>query len=211
MVGGPDLSASSDASIYLVDGSERAVLIDAGTGTAFDKVRQLIKKTNVSPAKISHLILTHCHVDHSAGIPQFRKWFGLRIIAHQRCADILEKGNDRRTGAAWYGIQLPAMNIDETFQGDDYRISVGDTELVCIYTPGHSPGSISVFLDRDGVRILFGQDIHGPILTELDSNEKLWQASLKRLLSLEADILCEGHYGIFQPRSEVTRFIESFL
>jgi len=34
---------------------------------------------------------------------------------------------------------------------------------------------------------------------------------LKKLLSLKADILCEGHFGIYQPAEEVERYIKSFL
>jgi hypothetical protein len=34
---------------------------------------------------------------------------------------------------------------------------------------------------------------------------------MDRLLRLEADILCEGHYGIFQPKERVRRFIEEQL
>jgi hypothetical protein len=38
-----------------------------------------------------------------------------------------------------------------------------------------------------------------------------WRESMKKLLTLEADILCEGHFGVFQPAAEVQRFIEGYL
>jgi len=34
---------------------------------------------------------------------------------------------------------------------------------------------------------------------------------MERLLDLEADILCEGHFGIFRPRSQVERYIRDYL
>lgn len=60
-------------------------------------------------------------------------------------------------------------------------------------------------------RVLFGQDIHGPYYIAWGADPVRAVASLQKLLGLEADILCEGHFGIYQPGSEVTRYIEGYL
>ncbi|HPF44633.1 MAG TPA: MBL fold metallo-hydrolase, partial [Syntrophomonadaceae bacterium] len=80
-----------------------------------------------------------------------------------------------------------------------------------LHTPGHTPGSLSIFCQYDGLKVLFGQDIHGPFNEEWGSDKNEWRRSLRRLLTLDADILCEGHFGIYQPASEVRRYIESYL
>jgi glyoxylase-like metal-dependent hydrolase (beta-lactamase superfamily II) len=59
--------------------------------------------------------------------------------------------------------------------------------------------------------VLFAQDVHGPLAPSLLSNEADYQRSLRRLRDLDADILCEGHYGVFEGREEARRFIESFI
>lgn len=210
-VGGPGLSAGGDAAIYLVDGSERAALIDAGTGEATGRIIRNIEKCGVETRKIELLVLTHCHVDHSGGVPDFQRELGLEVTAHKNCADILAIGDDRRTAAGWYGVSLPPIRIDRAFYEDELRLSLGDDELVCLFTPGHSPGSISIYLDRDGQRILFGQDVHGPIHPQLESDADLWQQSLERLIALKADVLCEGHFGVFRPAEAVESYIRSYL
>ena len=48
-------------------------------------------------------------------------------------------------------------------------------------------------------------------VARLRSNRTDYLASLERLLALNADILCEGHYGIFRSKPVVTRFIHSCL
>ena len=58
---------------------------------------------------------------------------------------------------------------------------------------------------------LFGQDVRGPIYPDLKSNVEDYQWSLRLVLDLDADILCEGHYGIFREREKVREFIEQFL
>jgi glyoxylase-like metal-dependent hydrolase (beta-lactamase superfamily II) len=65
-------------------------------------------------------------------------------------------------------------------------------------------------LDKDGKRILFAQDLHGPILPEFGSNFDDWNRSIKKLLDLDADILCEGHFGVYKTRREVRNFILSY-
>ena len=58
---------------------------------------------------------------------------------------------------------------------------------------------------------MFGQDIHGPFNREWGSDIDQWRRSMERLLELEADILCEGHFGIFEPAHQVRQYIESYL
>jgi glyoxylase-like metal-dependent hydrolase (beta-lactamase superfamily II) len=77
--------------------------------------------------------------------------------------------------------------------------------------PGHSPGSVVYLADIDSHKILFGQDIHGPLHPSLHSDRTDYRKSLELIMGLNADILCEGHFGIFRGRDEVRNFIGSFL
>jgi glyoxylase-like metal-dependent hydrolase (beta-lactamase superfamily II) len=77
-------------------------------------------------------------------------------------------------------------------------------------TPGHTPGSISVLVESEGKKVLFGQDLHGPFNEGFLSDLQDYQVSMQKLLDLEADILCEGHFGIFQPGSQVKKYIEKY-
>jgi len=65
--------------------------------------------------------------------------------------------------------------------------------------------------ESEGLKVLFGQDVHGPLDPALLSNREDYMHSLKVLLSLEADILCEGHFGVYKGKEEVEKFIRSFL
>jgi glyoxylase-like metal-dependent hydrolase (beta-lactamase superfamily II) len=62
----------------------------------------------------------------------------------------------------------------------------------------------------DSTKILFGQDIHGPIIPGI-SNLSDYQASLRKIIDLEADILCEGHFGIFKPAERVQKYIKGYI
>ena len=58
---------------------------------------------------------------------------------------------------------------------------------------------------------MFAQDVHGPLHPSLLSNANDSQASLQRLIDLDADVLCEGHYGIYKGRQDIVRFVRSFM
>jgi len=70
---------------------------------------------------------------------------------------------------------------------------------------------VAYLAESEGLRVLFGQDVHGPIHPSLRSNLRHYRNSLELLLSLEADILCEGHYGVYRGKKAVSDFIAGFL
>jgi glyoxylase-like metal-dependent hydrolase (beta-lactamase superfamily II) len=88
---------------------------------------------------------------------------------------------------------------------------VGDGVITAHHWPGHSPGSLVYTTQMDGKTVLFGQDVHGPLHPSLLSDQVAYQRSLKKLLSLDADILCEGHFGTYRGKEAVRKFIGSFV
>ena len=79
------------------------------------------------------------------------------------------------------------------------------------HIPGHSPGSVAYQVASEGKTILFGQDVHGPIHPDLLSDPVAYQTSLQQMLDLNADILCEGHFGVYHGKKRVRAFIRSFM
>ena len=209
-VGGADITDPRDCAVYLLDLGE-LVLIDAGAGPSYAKIVRTIEGLGLNPDTLKGLILTHCHIDHIGAAPQFREAFGAQIIMHQLDAEAVEQGNDRMTAASWYNLNFPPMPVDVKLQKEEERLLFGDQEIICLLTPGHTPGSLSVYLDQGGKRILFGQDIHGPFSEEFGSDLAAWRTSMERLLALEADILCEGHFGVYQPKENVAEYIKHYL
>ncbi|HOJ44060.1 MAG TPA: MBL fold metallo-hydrolase, partial [Syntrophorhabdaceae bacterium] len=120
-------------------------------------------------------------------------------------------GDKRMTAAYWYGVDFKPMPVDVKIENPEEVIEIGDHRIVCLHTPGHTPGSISVYIDIHEKRVLFGQDIHGPFLPEFGANMADWRKSMEKLLALKADILCEGHFGIYRPNENVTEYIERYL
>lgn len=210
-VGGSDLSDPSDAAVYVVACESGLVLIDCGAGKAPEFIVENMKEAGLDPKTITTLVLTHCHVDHIGAVEFFRKEYGCTVAAHSLDADAIESGDPSLTAARWYGTRLPRTTVDLRIEGGHEVMACGTDRLHCVHTPGHTPGSIAVYIDRQGSRILFGQDIHGPFSREFRSDIVQWRTSMGKLLDLNADVLCEGHFGIYRPRDRVERYIRGYL
>ena len=211
LIGGPEITSSDDATSFLIDFNGELVMIDSGAGRSSKSLQRNIQQGGFDPHAISTLILTHNHIDHIGSAPYFKSNFGCKLFIHELDADAIEEGDPIRTAARSYGTHFPPTAVDRRLKGESEALVFGNEALHCLHTPGHTPGSISIYLDRGGKRILFGQDIHGPFLKIFGSDIGQWKKSMHTLLSLDADILCEGHYGIFQPKEMVRKYITSYL
>jgi len=210
LVGSPELTAPEDCCVYLLDLGD-LVMIDAGAGRSVPALLENIASLEFGHRPISAVIATHCHIDHVGGIPQLRERTGCLVIAHEQDAAAMEEGDPVKTAAEWYNLQYPPTPVDYKLNEGREVVKFEKGEVLCLHTPGHTPGSISVILDQDGKRILFGQDIHGPFSDSFGSDLAAWKKSMEVLLELKADILCEGHFGIFQPEAEVERYIRNYM
>ncbi len=210
VVGGPGLSHPADCCVYLVDAGRELVLIDAGAGPGIDAILRNVKILGFDPVGIGHLVATHCHIDHIGGLSRIKEVSGCEVSGHQADRDGIELGDRRLTAADLYGIEYWPVKIDLILEGAEETHLLGDLEFHFLHTPGHTPGSIAVYLDLEEGRALFGQDVHGPFSEDWGSDITRWRSSMEKLLDLEADLLCEGHAGIFRGK-DIRAYIESQL
>jgi len=210
-VGGGHLTSPEDAAIYLIKFGQESALVDAGCGLAMERLFANIRKCGTDPQRIKYLLLTHCHYDHTGGAAELKRRIGLHIVAHELDAPFLEAGDNRVTAANWYGAKLEPFRVDRKLAGSADDILLGGRKIEALHAPGHSPGSVVYLAESDGLKVMFAQDVHGPIEPSFLSNRKDYDKSLKMLLEIGADIICEGHYGVYRGKAEVARFIRQFV
>jgi glyoxylase-like metal-dependent hydrolase (beta-lactamase superfamily II) len=210
-VGGGGLTSYEDAAIYLINFGGHAAIVDSGCGKAANKLLKNIRDCGAEPGKIEYLLITHCHFDHTGGAKFLKDELQCQIVAHELDAPFLEYGDSVVTAASWYGSRILPFAVDRKLSGSEEDIELGGRIIRAVHIPGHSPGSVVYLTESCGNRVMFGQDVHGPLDPSLLSDQEDYQRSLKLLLSLEADILCEGHYGIFTGKDKVKAFIQSFV
>jgi glyoxylase-like metal-dependent hydrolase (beta-lactamase superfamily II) len=197
--------------VYLVDCKSELALIDAGVSADVSKICKNIKTAGLNPEDISTLFITHSHIDHVGGAASFREKYGCKTVAHELDSEALEKADLELTGAVWYDQKLIPCKVDVKLSGSEGDFPVGNKAFRWFHTPGHTPGSISILLNTSGGNILFAQDVHGPFMSQFHCNISDWANSMKKLVSLDFDILAEGHFGIYRPRDRAVEYIKSYL
>jgi glyoxylase-like metal-dependent hydrolase (beta-lactamase superfamily II) len=210
-VGGAGLTSPVDGAVYLLCVDGRAAIVDAGCGGHGERLAANIHARGIRSGQVDYLLITHCHFDHAGGAEALRERFDCAVVAHERDAAALENGDSIRTAAHWYGNTMKPLAVDLKISGNRRQIVLGNRQVAAIHTPGHTPGSVVYLVESDGLRVLFGQDVHGPLHDDFASDKKAYRQSLARMVDIGADILCEGHFGIFRGADDVRDFIRSFI
>jgi len=211
-IGGSGESSSSDASIYLIKDGHLSAIIDAGSGDGTKTVLENIKLCGLELSDIAYIFVTHCHFDHTGGINSLRSATGAKVVMHKDDAVFVSNGDSNVTAAKWYGKNMDPTPVDIIVNENKKEFSLSKLNVTMYHIPGHSPGSVAFTVNSDSKAVLFGQDVHGPIDERtLRSNRSEYKKSLEFMISLNADILCEGHYGVYFGKENVRKFIKSFL
>jgi len=211
LIGGPGITRSSDCLIYLINGGTALALVDCGAGDSWPQIQDNIAGLKLNPSDIEYLILTHAHIDHTGAANSVKKDTQCQILAHKDDAEALIEGDPIKTAANSYDVEMSPIPVDIVMESHTMSMDVGQIKINLMHTPGHTPGSIVVWMESEGKKVVFAQDVHGPFHKQFGSNVNQWAQSMKELMALKADVLCEGHYGIYKPNEAVNQYIQSQL
>ncbi len=138
----------------LYDDSNECVIIDAGCHKP-DEKQELKDFIYDNELDVKHLINTHLHFDHCFGANFVCDTFGVELSAHSMDEDFLKHLPEQ---AARFGFKItePTPKIGNYIKEGDI-ISFGRQNLKAIHVPGHSPGSIVLYNEKEG--LLFTGDV----------------------------------------------------
>lgn len=202
-----------DSNVYLIKCS-KPIVVDTGTGQGiyFKKMIENIEKL-CSLKSIKTIVLTHMHFDHTGGTEKLQKLTNANLLMHKDDANHVRIGDNVATGARMFGGSMDPLNTSIT--GDS--VDGGDVALKVIHTPGHSPGSISLYEPKS--KSLFSGDT-----VFADGSTGRWDLiggdynqllnSVKKLSKLDVKNLYPGHERFVEGNGNehimmALRFIES--
>lgn len=130
----------------LYNASNDCIIIDPGC--YFDEEKETlinyIEKTGLRPKM---LLNTHCHLDHVFGNKFIAQKYGLSLQIHADEKAVLEYAP---TSGLMYDMPFDNYTGDLVFIKEGHTIKLGNDELKVLLTPGHSPGSLSFYCEKDG-------------------------------------------------------------
>lgn len=131
----------------------KAIIIDTGCYFSAEQetLKNFIKDTGLTPER---LLNTHCHLDHVFGNKWVHDTWGLELWLHPDEEKMLALAPV--SGEKW-GLPFDNYKGPLHFLNHGDTINLGEDELRVIFTPGHSPGSVCFYCEKQ--KILIGGDV----------------------------------------------------
>ena len=171
--------------VYLIYG-EKICLIDSGVASSEQFIFDYIRKTGRQPEEISLLVLTHSHPDHIGSAKAIKEASGCVVAAHvaeKAWIEDIDLQSRERPVPGFHSLVGGSVKVDRALKEGDI-LDLGDSlGLEVIHTPGHSGGSICLWLAEEGV--LFSGDAI-PMLGEMPIYDDPFESvkSIKRLKAI---------------------------
>jgi hydroxyacylglutathione hydrolase len=121
--------------------TRKAAIIDPG-----DEVDELLAAVRDYDADVTHILLTHAHVDHVTGVAAAKAAFDAPIYLHRDDLFLYERAVDQ---GAMFGFRVqPPPPVDIFY--DMSPIAIGELEVRVHHTPGHCPGGVCLQIGTTG-------------------------------------------------------------
>lgn len=125
----------------LHDETKEAVIIDPGCYTVNEQKR-IVQYIKDKELKLVQLINTHCHLDHICGNAFIQKQYGLELAASPLEQVVIDAS---QAHGRMYGFEFEASPNISKVLNENETIQFGNSELSILFTPGHSPGSLTFY------------------------------------------------------------------
>jgi len=186
---------------------EELTLIDTGFRGSAPQIIGFIQSLGRSPEEITLIILTHNHLDHAGGLAELKRFTPAKVVLHK--ADIsADESRLPYPRVIRKLLHFPPFSlfrplvyvkpgeVDIPVEGGEVFSPLGGLKV--IHTPGHTPGSISLFSPKKRL-LMVGDALNNryrdirlpPKMVSTDLTQAV--DSVKRIAQLDFDILCFGH------------------
>jgi len=194
-----------DCNTYVIK-DKLSVLIDPGLNQFLPELLRDLQGDGIDPKTIDIIMNTHLHGDHSWSNEAFKEASGAEILLHK----VQKQLGDAAATQASKFFGVPEAKFSEDRVVDEDHLSLGETEIEFIPSPGHSPESICFYLRKEKALIcgdvIFNQNT-GRVDLPGGSAEQLKQ-SIERLSRLDVEYLLPGHMDIVTGADNVKRNFE---
>jgi hydroxyacylglutathione hydrolase len=178
-----------NCSVFGDETSREGLVVDPGD--QIDDVLEIIERHGLH---LKAIIITHAHIDHIGGAQKLKQATGAPVYMNLNDME-LQKGLDRQ--AAWLGVEPPEPVAIDAPARDGDRLVIGATELLVLHTPGHTQGSISLWIPAEEKLVagdtLFRDSIGRTDLPGGDGRQILRSIHDKLLPLPEQTVVIPGH------------------
>lgn len=178
-----------NCSVFGDEQTREALVVDPG-----DQIEDVLQIVGRHGLTVKAIVITHAHIDHIGGAEKLKQATGAPVYMNANDAE-LQKMMDVQAG--WLGVRTPAAVAIDADARDGDRLVVGAAEFHVLHTPGHTQGSISLWIPSEGKLVagdtLFRDSIGRTDLPGGDSRQIL-RSIHDKLLELPGEtVVIPGH------------------
>jgi hydroxyacylglutathione hydrolase len=124
----------------IIDDENSCLIVDPG-----DNPRKLISIIEEQCLKPAAIVLTHAHFDHIGAVDKIRDKYALKVYIHEKEKDWLTDPSLNGSKLFMMNEPIKARAADYFFNDEAEAMTIGNFTFSLFETPGHSPGSISMY------------------------------------------------------------------
>jgi len=178
-----------NCSVFGDETTREAIVIDPGA-----EVDQIVALLERHRLKLKAIVITHAHIDHVGGAAELKRRTGAPVWMNAEDR-LLYDNLDMQ--AAWLAVETPERTPIDVDAREGLKLRVGASEFQVLHTPGHSRGSISLWLPGENKLVAGDTLFYGSIgRTDLpggDSRQILRSIQEKILVLPESATVITGH------------------
>ena len=178
-----------NCSILGDEATREGIVIDPGDDV--DRILQILAKHNL---RVTAIVITHAHIDHIGGAQKLKAATGAPVYMNDNDAPLYDA---LEMQAEWLGIPTPGRTEIDSPLRDGDLLRLGATELHVLDTPGHTQGSVSVWIPSEN-KLLAGDTLFRDSIGRTDlpggDGRKILQSIRGKLMTLPEDtVVIPGH------------------
>ena len=203
------LEAGRVANAYLLESASGLTLVDTGPADRGEALVEEIQQAGFHLDDLSRIVITHAHADHAGGAAAVLKRRRVKIYAHPADIAALEGRAPMHYGhgpLGWLRRKAaraePLPSVVAASPREPIR---GLPHWQVLHTPGHTPGSLSLFNPVHGLLLcgdaIAARDGKLTLADRMASDRAAAAKSLEMLASLDVEVLACGHGDVLRPRA----------
>jgi hydroxyacylglutathione hydrolase len=178
-----------NCSIFGDEQTREAIVIDPGDD--IEAIEQILARHGLT---VKAVVITHAHIDHIGGAAKLKQATGAPVYMNDEDQELYD-GLDVQAG--WLGVETPEHTEIDVAARDGDHLRLGDSDFQVMHTPGHTPGSISLWIPTQNKLVagdtLFRDSIGRTDLPGGNYRQILSSIHTKLMKLPEAAVVIPGH------------------
>ena len=179
-----------NCSIFGDEASREAVVIDPG-----DEIEEIVAILERHQLRVKAIIITHAHIDHIGGAQKLKALTGAPVYMNSSDQELYDRLDMQ---AGWLGMATPEKTDIDVDAREGQTVQLGPAEFQVLHTPGHTQGSISLWIPAEN-KLIAGDTLFLDSIGRTDlpggNHRQILRSIHDKLLPLADDVVVIPGHG----------------